>query len=113
MPFKKIEEPKPWKARRACRHPEHEPPKMIVLRPGTYEWECPGCGEKQIVVVPEGPTWSARSVPYARCRSAIVPHVVAEGARDHVVSWSTQGRRCSEPRCAIHHEKSRDDVSLT
>ena len=27
-----------------CRHPEHDPPSMIVLPPGKYEHTCPGCG---------------------------------------------------------------------
>jgi hypothetical protein len=27
-----------------CRHPNHKPPSMIVLSPGTYEHTCPGCG---------------------------------------------------------------------
>jgi len=26
-----------------CRHPEHNPPSMIVLPPGTYQHECPKC----------------------------------------------------------------------
>lgn len=38
-----------------CRHPEHNPPGMIVLSPGIYEHECPGCHRKQTVVQrPEG-----------------------------------------------------------
>jgi hypothetical protein len=31
-----------------------------------------------------------------------VPHIVSEGSRTHVVSWSTKGPRCSEPRCEIN-----------
>lgn len=26
-----------------CAHPEHEPPKHIMLSPGTYEHTCPSC----------------------------------------------------------------------
>ncbi len=44
-----------WAPRR-CRHPEHSPHSMIVLKPGIYEHVCPGCGHKQNVVVQEGPT---------------------------------------------------------
>ena len=35
-----------------CRHPEHEPPTLIVLAPGTYEYICPGCGAEVIFTVP-------------------------------------------------------------
>jgi hypothetical protein len=32
---------------------------MIVLKPGTHEWECPTCHKKQIVVVRPEPTCKA------------------------------------------------------
>lgn len=44
-----------------CRHPEHEPPSMVVLEPGVYEYECPGCGAKTIFTVPA--VYSASSAP--------------------------------------------------
>lgn len=50
MPFKKIEDTKILPLN-FCSHPEHNPPMHIALRPGTYEWICPACGNKQIVVV--------------------------------------------------------------
>lgn len=34
-----------------CRHPEHNPPGMMVWSPGMYEHTCPGCGNKQIFTV--------------------------------------------------------------
>lgn len=34
-----------------CRDPEHEPPKMMVFEPGTYEHICPTCGKKTIFTV--------------------------------------------------------------
>jgi hypothetical protein len=40
-----------------CLHPEHNPPNMIVLSPGTYEHKCPGCGKKMSFIV-SGPIWS-------------------------------------------------------
>lgn len=40
----------------ACVHPEHKPPGMIVLEPGTWEHTCPACGEKTVFRV-ERPTW--------------------------------------------------------
>lgn len=44
---------RPWVLERKppCHHPEHDPPKHIVLEPGIYEHECPGCGQKQIIRV--------------------------------------------------------------
>lgn len=34
-----------------CRHPEHEPPSMIVLPPGIYMHTCPGCGREMTFTV--------------------------------------------------------------
>ena len=28
-----------------CLHGEHEPPRNLLLLPGRYEHECPGCGK--------------------------------------------------------------------
>jgi hypothetical protein len=39
-------------AEKPCMHPEHNPPSMIVLSPGTYEHTCPGCGNTVIFTVP-------------------------------------------------------------
>lgn len=47
MTLRKIADPPP----RLCRSPEHNPPKMIVLAPGTYEHTCPACGYKMIFTV--------------------------------------------------------------
>jgi hypothetical protein len=55
MPFKKVEDERSWKTAR-CRHPEHNPPSMIVLPHGLWEWTCPGCGQVQHIHV-EGPSW--------------------------------------------------------
>jgi hypothetical protein len=38
-----------------CRHPDHNVPSMLYLRPGIYEHECPGCGRKFTFRV-DGPT---------------------------------------------------------
>lgn len=46
MPFIDHQPPPPP----PCRHPEHDPPGMIVLKPGTHTWECPGCKQTQVVV---------------------------------------------------------------
>lgn len=47
MSLKKISEPQ-----LPCLHPEHNPPTMIVLKPGTYEYTCPACGKKTTFTVP-------------------------------------------------------------
>lgn len=58
MPFRKLSEPEsPWAAPEDyCKHSEHEPPTMIVLGPGTYEWSCPACGAVRTVRVAR-PSW--------------------------------------------------------
>jgi hypothetical protein len=48
MPTRKIADEKDF---RPCRHPDHEPPKMMVFQPGTYEHECPACGKKIVFTV--------------------------------------------------------------
>lgn len=50
MPLKKIAEPFE-KYRGPCRSMLHNPPNMISLSPGTYEWTCPACGEKRVFTV--------------------------------------------------------------
>lgn len=42
-----------------CQHPQHNPPSMIVLEPGTHIWKCPGCGATQSVIVPPKPQLKA------------------------------------------------------
>lgn len=56
MPFKKFT---PAPLRVQCQHPEHYPPPMVVLEPGTHVWECPGCGELRRVVVAPRPALEA------------------------------------------------------
>lgn len=52
MPFKKFT---PVPKREQCKHPEHYPPSMVVLEPGSHDWECPGCGDVRRVVVAPRP----------------------------------------------------------
>lgn len=49
-----------WEQPPICRHPSHNPPGMIVLEPGHYEYECPGCGHITPVSVRPKPTLGAR-----------------------------------------------------
>jgi hypothetical protein len=45
MPTRKIRDIDPCDKRfYPCRHPEHNPPSMMVYQPGVYKHECPGCG---------------------------------------------------------------------
>lgn len=45
---------------RPCNSPQHNPPNMIVLPPGTYEHVCPKC-KKVIVFVVGAKHWGAHA----------------------------------------------------
>ena len=49
--LERIDDGKNWTQKR-CTHPEHEPPKHIVLESGTYRHTCPGCGKVVEFTVP-------------------------------------------------------------
>lgn len=34
-----------------CKNPEHNPPTMIVLKPGTHTYQCPKCGHIQNIII--------------------------------------------------------------
>lgn len=56
MPFIRYEPlPEPerheWFYNETCRHPEHNPPNMIVLKPGIHTYQCPACGHTQSITV--------------------------------------------------------------
>lgn len=36
-----------------------------------------------------------------------IQHVYCDGARFHVISWSTLGQHCSEAECEINRERER------
>jgi len=38
------------------------------------------------------------------CGKEIFKHVYKEGSRKHVISYSSEGRQCSEPNCEINHK---------
>lgn len=42
---------------RICRHPNHNQPEFVMLKPGTYEHLCPGCGKKSVIRA-RGEPWS-------------------------------------------------------
>lgn len=42
-----------YTGRKFCTSPQHKPPSYIVLKPGTYNYTCPNCGESITFTVPE------------------------------------------------------------
>lgn len=34
-----------------CPSVEHDPPTSVILKPGTYSWQCDHCGHKQTFTV--------------------------------------------------------------
>lgn len=49
-----ISDEHPWgkPLQEPCHHPEHEIPTHLMLQPGIYEHECPGCGLKLTYEMP-------------------------------------------------------------
>jgi hypothetical protein len=45
MPTKKIAD---LPRQQYCRHPDHNPPSMMVYPPGIYEHTCPSCGHRVV-----------------------------------------------------------------
>jgi hypothetical protein len=33
-------------------------------------------------------------------------HIIKEGSRRHVITYSTQGMYCSEPNCEVNHDRN-------
>lgn len=63
MPFKKISS---FSTEPRCLHPEHNPPTMILMEPGVYEYTCPGCEHSQEYVVPPRPSMVDAGFPKVR-----------------------------------------------
>lgn len=57
-----------------------------------------------IISVPEGTDEYLCPVEPAESDEKYVKHVVCEGARFHVLSWSTKGTHCSEKNCIVNKE---------
>lgn len=47
-----------WSLPADCKHPEHNPPGMMVFEPGRYRHTCPSCG-RAIVFTVQRPYWCA------------------------------------------------------
>ena len=39
----------------------------------------------------------------SKCGKLLKKHIIKEGARYHVLSWSNKGTHCSETNCEINH----------
>ena len=39
----------------------------------------------------------------------IVPHIIKENSRKHVVYWDSNGKHCSEPNCEINYKEELDE----
>ncbi len=39
------------------------------------------------------------------CHERMEKHITCEGARFHVLSWSSDGTHCSEPDCEYNHRR--------
>lgn len=48
MPFVKFT---PHEFEKQCRHPNHNPPSMIVLQPGVHTYQCPACKQEQTLTI--------------------------------------------------------------
>jgi hypothetical protein len=56
MPIKKIDDGPEWTfVYNKCPDPDHIPPTMMVLEPGTYQHNCPTCGVMTTIIVPRKP----------------------------------------------------------
>ena len=69
MPERRIDEPSVTRIVKVypCRHPDHEPAKMLVRQSGLYEHTCPGCGAATYFRV-DGPVWTATPDPNVAVR---------------------------------------------
>ena len=48
-----------------------------------------------------------QAVPRVLNEDGSIQHVYCDGARFHVISYSTLGRHCSEPDCEVNRERER------
>lgn len=46
-----------------------------------------------------------KALPIIKNNNGTVKHIYCEGSRHHVVSYSTNGMECSEPKCEINRRK--------
>lgn len=46
------------------------------------------------------------AVPRVKNPDGGIQHVYCDGARFHVLSWSTQGRHCSDPDCEVNRKRA-------
>lgn len=75
-----------------CKHPEHEPPKFISLKPGVYEHTCPGCGQKKMISI-RGFTMDVKNLNVP-INLKFMERRNSERRLEQKLSW---GGRCSQP----------------
>lgn len=49
-------------------------------------------------------------LPRIKNPDGTIKHIVQDGSRYHVLSWSTDGTTCSEPDCEINRERDSERV---
>lgn len=81
--------------------------KIVAMKPEVHN------GETIYSIYPGAPSWPQRVAkealesprgesPSTKGSGEVVEHVVEEGSREHVISYSSNGRRCSEPKCEVN-----------
>lgn len=58
-----------------------------------------------------GSTGYLKALPRIRKPNGSLEHIICEGSREHVLSYSNLGTRCSEPECEINRQPSDNDPS--
>ena len=56
------------------------------------------------ILVPKTLVFNAEYYNCSRCGKRLEKHIVCEGARFHVTSWTNLGTRCSAPLCEHNHK---------
>lgn len=67
-----------------------------------YMGECVSQGYKRTCIVPKAKCDFLSPVPKKGKR---VKHIIKECSLDHVLSWSSQGRHCSNLDCEVNYDE--------
>jgi hypothetical protein len=58
----------------------------------------------EVNMSPEETRWIVPEIPASDPK--YIKHIRCDGARFHVLSWSTLGRHCSHPRCVVNKKET-------